>query len=113
MFNPELEGVRVVFKADFKQDNLSFIIIQGTVEFALSKDTWKHFYKEEEDSITLPKNFAVHLAGIAISTVRGILHAKTENSPFNKYYIKEILVKDIIKEDVSTIFKEENVYKEE
>ena len=42
-----------------------------------------------------------HLSVITVGTARGVLHAKTENTPFNKFVLPTINVTELVKEDVS------------
>ncbi|MPN63841.1 hypothetical protein SDC9_211608 [bioreactor metagenome] len=56
--------------------------------------------------LLVPKNFMQHLAVITIGTARGILHAKTENTPFNQYVLPTINVSEMIKDDVTFEFRE-------
>ena len=52
------------------------------------------------DIYKLPSGFVCHLAMLAIGTARGVLHAKTENTLFNKYLIPTINVAELIKDDI-------------
>ena len=37
---------------------------------------------------------------ITVGTLRGVLHAKTENTEFNEFFLPTINVTDLIKEDI-------------
>jgi hypothetical protein len=41
-----------------------------------------------------------HLTMITVSSVRGVLHAKTEGTIFNKYLLPTLDVTEMVKEDV-------------
>ena len=51
--------------------------------------------------VSFPKGFMAHLAVITVGTTRGVLHAKTENSKFNKYFLPTINVNELVKNDIS------------
>lgn len=55
----------------------------------------------ESKTLTVPKGFLCHLAMLTVGTSRGILHAKTEGTCFNKYVLPVINVTEIIKGDAS------------
>jgi hypothetical protein len=50
--------------------------------------------------IVIPRNTALHLAAITYSTTRGVLHAKTENTPANQLFLPLTNLENIITEDV-------------
>ena len=41
-------------------------------------------------------NFIRHLSAISIGTARGILHAKTENTAYNKYFLPTININELV-----------------
>lgn len=56
------------------------------------------------NTLVIPKGFLRHLAMLTVGTSRGILHAKTEGTCFNKYVLPTINVTLIIKEDATFNF---------
>jgi hypothetical protein len=48
----------------------------------------------------VPKDFIRQLLVIAIGTARGVLHTKTENTPFNRFILPVLDATNLIKEDV-------------
>ena len=92
-------------KSEFKQGVSPFLIIEVECDFAMSDKAWDDIFNHElQSSVVVPKNLAIHLAGITISIARGILHTKTEGTRFNKFIIKAIPVANIIPEDVEINF---------
>jgi len=97
-----------VFSAfTFECKNNPFLIIEAGCHFAISDETWNQLVNKELNQITISVNLMQHLAMLTVGTTRGILHAKTENTNFNQYYLPTINVTELIKEDC--IFKFENL----
>jgi len=90
--------VVVMSKISFEQKNKPFIILEVGCHFEIDENTWKSF--KEGKSFLFPREFITHLSMLTIGTVRGVLHAKTENTNFNSYFLPTINVTAIIKEDI-------------
>ncbi len=75
-----------------------FIIISVLCNFFLDEASINQF--KQESRFVIPKDFVTHLAVIAVGTTRGVLHAKTENTTFNKYIIPTINLTEIITNDL-------------
>ena len=88
-------AVSALFK--FEIESQPFILIEGACRFKIEPASWGTFVKD--DKMIIPKGFLTHLAILTIGTVRGILHAKTENTSFNHFVIPTIDVTEIITED--------------
>ena len=80
-----------------------FIIIEAGCHFEIQPESWNEMLSNK--GLLVPKDFIQHLAGITIGTARGILHAKTENTPFNQYVLPTINVIEMIKDDVTFEFR--------
>lgn len=90
-----------VFSAfTFESEQKPFIIIETGCHFNIMDETWIQMYRTEERKIHLPKGLITHLAVLTIGTTRGILHAKTENTCFNKYILPTINVTQLVKDDL-------------
>lgn len=92
--------VKVMSKNTFLQDDLDFMEIEVSCLFVLDEESWDLFCETRPDSFVLPRGLAGHLAGLTISTARGILHNETENTPLNNYFIPVNNAGDMIPEDV-------------
>lgn len=66
-------------------------------QFKVKPEDWDKM--KSENFITLPKGFMAHLATISVSTARGILHCKTENTVYNKFILPLVNVVDMIPTD--------------
>lgn len=93
--------LKFTMKVNFKQNSNTFLIIESGCEFRMAPETWELFKTKDNDSKRLlPKHFAIHLVGLTVSSVRGILHAKTDNTKFNRFIIPLINVHDLVKDDI-------------
>jgi hypothetical protein len=77
-----------------------FLMVEGACHFQIAEKDWLDLYDNIKNVLTLPKGFAAHLLMLSVGTTRGILHAKTENTPFNKFFIPLINVSNLIVSDV-------------
>lgn len=81
-----------------------FIVVEAGCHFKIKEEDWGTMLNESKSQLTIPKGFLQHLAVLTVGTTRGILHAKTENTCFNKYHLPTINVADLIKEDNTFTF---------
>jgi len=91
--------VGVFTKFTFETNQKQFLIIEVGCHFNIEPKAWEDMFVEESNQLTIPKGFLRHLTLITVGTARGILHAKTENTPYNKFYLPTINVADLIKQD--------------
>lgn len=98
-FNKEGKIIVVVVTVTFEQNKKAFLKLQVSCHFKISEESFKGFC--DAARITLPKGFMTHLTMITVSSVRGVLHAKTEGTIFNKYLLPTLDVTKMVKEDVS------------
>lgn len=98
--NEEKHLVVVILSIQFSQNNNPFLKLDAACHFNINDSAWEQFLDSKKGEITFPKGFIGHLAMLTIGTTRGILHAKTENTPFNKFLLPTINVNDIIKSDL-------------
>ena len=88
----------------FDSENKPFLLIESSCHFAIKDAAWIAMFKPDINTLIVPKGFLCHLAMLTVGTSRGILHAKTEGTCFNKYVLPTINVTEIIKEDASFSF---------
>lgn len=91
-------GVSIIFK--FLENKIPFLQLETTCHFEIQKDSWDSFPKDSNDNILINKDFIAHLISIQIGSSRGILYAKTENTPNSKYLIPLVNVQKIAKENL-------------
>ncbi|BBE18654.1 hypothetical protein AQPE_2817 [Aquipluma nitroreducens] len=101
----DAKNMIAVFTAfNFDSNQKPFIIIEAGCHFMIEKEAWDQMFKAETNALNVPKGFLSHMTMITVGTARGILHAKTENTCFNKYVLPTVNVSEMIKEDVSFSF---------
>jgi hypothetical protein len=83
----------------FESNSKPFLIIEAGCHFVLKDDAWGQMLNKDENCLNVPKGILQHLAMLTIGTARGILHAKTEGTCFNKFIIPAINVTEMITED--------------
>lgn len=96
----------VLAKADivFEQEKKgAFIKLESTCYFQVEENNWKESFNTETDKYEFTKNFIIHLAGISFGTARGILHSKTEATPFSNFLLPLVDVTSLIKDDVVSL----------
>jgi hypothetical protein len=79
------------------EENKPILKISASCEFAIIPDKWKDFITGK--SIIIPESLLKHLLMITIGTVRGILHARTENTDLNRVLLPTISVNELINKD--------------
>lgn len=84
----------------FLQEGKPFIKIKIGCYFSIKPEQWREYIQNEKQSIIFPKGFTDHLLMIATGTLRGILHAKTEGTIFNKFLLPTINVTVLSEGDV-------------
>ncbi|MBK5214532.1 MAG: hypothetical protein JJE55_12830 [Flavobacteriaceae bacterium] len=97
--------ISVIFSTSLIQGKSPFLLIEVGCHFNISKDAWKSFYNESKTELIVPKGFIGHLVMLTIGTTRGVLHSKTENTPFNNFLLPTLNVMELVKKDV--VFKVE------
>jgi hypothetical protein len=96
--------VAVFTSFTFDSDQKPFLIIEASCHFSIKDPAWNEMLKTDINTLVIPRGFLCHLAMLTVGTSRGILHAKTEGTCFNKYVLPTINVTEIIKEDASFSF---------
>lgn len=83
--------VQVTKTAKFlHKESLPFLILSVSCLFKVDDESWAQLVDENSIPITLPRDFAIHLAMTTIGTLRGVLHAKTEYTPFATFIIPTV-----------------------
>lgn len=85
-------------KFTFEINKVPFLTIQVSCFFKIEDKSWGGFIKKKE--IIFPKAFVAHMAMITVGTSRGILHSKTEGTPYNELILPTLNVADMIPEDI-------------
>jgi hypothetical protein len=102
-------GASIDFKADttnrliacetkfiFEDCDKPFMKLDIQCTFDIEKCDWNKLANKDKQ-IVIPQLFLCHIAMHTIGTARGILHQKTESTPFNIFIIPPIDIEEIIK----------------
>lgn len=90
--------VAVVVNYKFKTPTGVFLLIEVSCMFDIKSESWNTISNNEKPSLILPKEIATHLLVLTIGTTRGILHAKTENTLYNRFFVPTLNVSNSIHE---------------
>jgi hypothetical protein len=88
----------VTTKFTFEIKKKPFMTIQVSSFFQIEDTAWNNF--NTNGQMVFPKAFVAHMAMITVGSARGVLHAKTEETIFNKYILPTLNVAEMIPEDV-------------
>ncbi|HEV2478686.1 MAG TPA: hypothetical protein VGS79_03445 [Puia sp.] len=99
-FNPFERAFGIQVKCFVLVQNKPIAVIAVTCQFQIAPEDWTALYAEKTNTLAVPKAIALHFASLAVSTTRGVLHAKTERHPINVLIIPPIDVSDFIKSEL-------------
>jgi hypothetical protein len=101
-FGADKETRMVGSYANFKfgLEHQPFLLIEVGCHFEIELDAWEKMCSEDGQTMNFAKGFMAHLAMITVGTARGVLHAKTDNTPFNRFVLPTINVTDLVQEDI-------------
>jgi len=88
--------IRYKILLEIQQKKKTFLLIEIECYFLLTKDSWE---KVDDNKYKLPIDFIRHLALLSISTIRGIVYAKTEDSKLKGIILPSIDVSKLVIED--------------
>jgi hypothetical protein len=66
--------------------------------FEIEFDTWESI--KQDGFVVIPKDFLYHIEGLAVSTARGILFAKTEGTDLNRFILPLVRMDTVICSDM-------------
>lgn len=89
----------VHFSFEKKKDQ-PFLILEVQALFEIEKDDFLNKVKQDNNTYLVAKGLAVHFAVLTIGSARGVLHAKTEGTPFNEFLLPTIDVNNMLKENI-------------
>lgn len=100
-FKPQEKMIKCTVSVSFKTDEHPFLILVASNEYEVQPDSWDACFVPDEQRLLFPREFMAHLAVLTVGAARGMLHVKTENTGFNRYFLPTINVSDMITEDVA------------
>lgn len=97
--NPDNRVVACKMNFQFLHNNQPIVVLAIVCNFDVEEKSWNKNVLSA-NKITLPKHFLEHLCVITVGTARGVLHAKTENTTFNRFLIPTLNVSNLVAKDV-------------
>ena len=97
--NPDNRVVACKMNFQFLHNNQPIVVLAIVCNFDVEEKSWNENILSA-NKITLPKHFLEHLCVITVGTARGVLHAKTENTTFNRFLIPTLNVSNLVAKDV-------------
>lgn len=100
LFKHSVEGKSIATEISFSfaTAQSKFIVLKVSCEFSIHPDDWEIF--KEGNTIVIKKNLLEYFVVQTIGTARGILHCKTEGTPFNIFVLPPINVTELVTEDM-------------
>jgi len=98
--NKEERVIASVVKIQFEQKKSTFLIIEISNHYNIEQSGWDEMNKDDKNKLIIPKDFATHLLILTIGTLRGVLHAKTENTEFNQFVLPTLNISELIQSDI-------------
>lgn len=98
--NTEIKNILCVTKLSYRQDENLLLTTEVHCIFDIREDGVNQLKEQGRVGV----DFLRYLATIAIGTVRGIIHTKTENTVLNSVVVPPINLVEAIKEDF--VFKQ-------
>lgn len=84
---PQAEVIVCSIGFKFIQNNIPFLKVRASCFFEIKKESWDSIIDKENNKVVLPTHFTDHLVVLTLGTLRGVLHAKTEGTKFNRFFI--------------------------
>nr|NQU91572.1 hypothetical protein [Bacteroidota bacterium] len=95
-------SIFTLFKFESKEK--PFIQIEVGCHFRIEDKSWDTMYNDQKKQLVAPKGFMLQLSVLTVGTCRGVLHAKTEGTPLNKYFLPTLDISPMVNEDVKMDF---------
>lgn len=95
--------VGVLPKVAFLQNRIPFLIAEAACHFEIDAAFWDVHTNNTDAHTVIPKQIITHMAVLAVGTLRGILHSKTEKTPYNRFFLPTINLTTLIEGDVEFV----------
>lgn len=90
--------IMITVLSNIKFGDSLVMTIKVSSYFEIEEESWNALTKD--DFVLIPKEFLYHIGGLAVSTTRGILYAKTEGTDLNRFILPIIYMDQVIKGDM-------------
>lgn len=102
--NYEAKSIMVTVSSNYKVGDNLVATIRVTSVFTIENESWENM--KNGGFIVVPKEFLYHIGGLAVSTTRGILFAKTEGTDLNRFILPILHMDQVIKSDMKIAVQE-------
>lgn len=96
--NYDAKSIIITVASNYNVGDKLVATIRVTSVFSIEEESWKSM--KDGNFIVVPKEFLYHIGGLAVSTTRGILFAKTEGSDLNRFILPILQMDTVIKGDM-------------
>ncbi|MGI5914645.1 MAG: hypothetical protein ACOX5K_08015 [Bacteroidales bacterium] len=90
----------------FECNEKPFLVVEVGCHFVIKPESWEKQLNKAQNTLVVPVGLVQHLAVLTVGTTRGVLHAKTENTSFNKFFLPTVNVAEILVNDQKFLFAE-------
>ena len=97
-FNYDAKTIVITVSNDVKVEDQIVMTVKVSSFFELSTKSWEGLVKD--GFIVIPKEFLYHIGGLAVSTTRGVLFAKTEGTDLSSYVLPLVYMDTLIHSDM-------------
>ena len=98
-------AIQVHATFSFNEKEKQVMVLDTTCEFAIHPDDLRSITKEGQ--VVIPKELIDYFIAQTVGTARGILHCKTEGTPFNGIIIPPMNVTGMFKDDMVKVLPRE------
>lgn len=98
--NYQERTIAVGANIQFLEEEKPFLIAEVLCHFLIEEPYWNELTENGTKNAILSKGLINNMVRIAISTSRGVLCAKTENTPFAKFFLPIVEMREDQGEDI-------------
>lgn len=97
-FSYEAKSILITVHSNVELDDQLLMTIKVSSQFEIEPDCWERLKKD--GFVVIPMDFLRHIGGLAVSSTRGIVFAKTEGTDLNSYILPLIQMDQVILSDM-------------
>lgn len=75
------------------ENGKTFLMTEVFCHYVIEEASWEKLSSGGKRDVVLPEELMATLANISVDTARGVICAKTENTPFGQYFLPIIEIK--------------------
>ncbi len=102
-------AIAITPSISFIESDKTFLIIECTCHFKIDPSDWSKISNTGKSDAIVSKNIIMNMISIALGTSRGVLHSKTENTDYNKYFLPLIDISEFEIGELVMVKSEEHI----